>query len=255
MKYNIHKFSFSKYKLLLNSIKSLNIKFKKFNDNLSSGRNIIMRHDIDFCPLRALELAKIEKEYKVSATYFFMTNTNFYNLNSKENHEAILNILKLGHEVGLHFDASFSNSSQSLNQKCKEELNFLESLIKKKINIISFHRPAKNILMLNKKIAKLDHTYMNKFTKAIDYCSDSQGVWKHNTPKDIIKSKFNKDFTLHLLTHPIWWTTPEKLTPAEKIDFHLKKKYSFFNKLAAFNCKPFSKYLKKMNKNLLKMNL
>lgn len=250
MKYNIHKFSSSKYKLLLNSIKSLNIKFKKFNDNLSSGRNIIMRHDVDFCPLRALELAKIEKEYKVSATYFFMTNTSFYNLNSKENHEAILKILKLGHEVGLHFDASFSNSSQSLNQKCKEEIIFLESLIKKKINIISFHRPAKNILMLNKKIAKLDHTYMSKFTTAIDYCSDSQGVWKYNTPKDIIKNKLNKDFTLHLLTHPIWWTTPEKLNPAEKIDFHLKKKYIFYNNLAAFNCKPFSIYLKKMNKNI-----
>ena len=91
---------------------------------------------------------------------------------------------------------------------------------------------------------------MSKFTKAIDYCSDSQGFWKYNTPKDIIKNKFNKDFTLHLLTHPIWWTTPEKLNPAEKIDFHLKKKYNFFNNLAAFNCKPFSKYLKKMNKTL-----
>jgi len=71
MKYNIHKFSPSKYQLLLSSFKALNIKFKKFNDNLSSGRNILMRHDIDFCPKRALEIAKLEKKFQVKSTFFF----------------------------------------------------------------------------------------------------------------------------------------------------------------------------------------
>ena len=34
-----------------------------------------------------------------------------------------------------------------------------------------------------------------------------------------------KKFYFTPLTHPIWWTTPGKLNAAEKIDFHLKKKY------------------------------
>ena len=73
MKDNIHKFSISKYKLLLNAFKRLDVKFKKFNDNLSSGKNILMRHDIDFCPLRAFEIAKLEKKLQVKSTFFFFS--------------------------------------------------------------------------------------------------------------------------------------------------------------------------------------
>ena len=45
------------------------------------------------------------------------------------------------------------------------------------------------------------------------------------------------------MLHPIWWTTPNNLSPAEKVDLHIKKKYTFIKELAAKNCKPYSKYL------------
>ena len=74
---------------------------------------------------------------------------------------------------------------------------------------------------------------MDKYTKNINYCSDSQGLWRFDTPQNILKNNDKKNFTLHLLTHPIWWTTPVKLNAAEKIDFHLKKKYDSSKKIAA----------------------
>ena len=88
---------------------------------------------------------------------------------------------------------------------------------------------------------------MLKFTKKINYCSDSQGIWRFKNPEEIIKEKNNQKFTLHLLTHPIWWTTPEKYSPEEKVGFLLKKKYNELKHLAAYNCKPFLEHIKKNN--------
>ncbi|MDC0651704.1 hypothetical protein OAP55_00430 [Alphaproteobacteria bacterium] len=253
MGHNIHKFSISKYKLLLKTLKGYDVKFKKYNDNLNSGKNILLRHDVDFCPLRALEIAKLEKELKVTSTYFFLINTNFYNIHSLENTKAVLEILKLGHEVGLHFDASLFSSNKSLNSECKKEIEVLEKVIGRKIYIVSFHRPAKNLLSYEKKIANIEHTYMSKYFKKIDYCSDSQGEWRYNTPLSIIKKKTPDDFTLHLLTHPIWWTTPEQLTAAEKVDFHLKRKNYIYAELAAYNCKPYAVYLSNLQNSKAKL--
>jgi hypothetical protein len=242
------KFSIAQYKSLLSYFIKSKLKFKKFDDDLTKGKNIIMRHDVDFCPLRALEMAKIEHKFKIPATYFFLINTNFYNLNTTENKKIITEMINIGHEIGLHFDASFFKERNSMDLKCKEELEALEKIAQKKINIVSFHRPAKKILIDNKKIANKDHTYMLKFIKKINYCSDSQGEWRFKTPKEIIEKKINQNFTLHLLTHPIWWTTPEKYTSGEKVDFYLKKKYKDINILAAHNCKPFSTFIKNKNK-------
>jgi len=240
-----YKFSISQYKLLLNYFIKLRLNFKKFDDDLTKGQNLIMRHDIDFCPLRALEIAKIEYNFKIPATYFFLINTDFYNLNTLRNKNIISEMIKMNHEIGLHFDAALFKDQKSMNINCKEEIDALEKITLRKVKIVSFHRPAKKILMYNKKIANIDHTYMPKFTKKIDYCSDSQGIWRFKNPKEIIKEKNNHKFTLHLLTHPIWWTTPEKYSPAEKVSFLIKKKHKDIEKLAANSCKPFSTYIKK----------
>ena len=66
---------------------------------------------------------------------------------------------------------------------------------------------------MNSKIAGLEHTYMNKFVDDIFYCSDSQGLWRYSNPYDIIKENISsKKLILHLLLHPIWWTTPNNLS-------------------------------------------
>ena len=235
-------FNISSYYLLLKYLNSLKLSFRKFHENIKKGKNILMRHDVDFCPEKALEIAKLEKKQNVKSTFFFLVNTNFYNLNATENSEIILEIIRLGHDIGLHFDASFSKTSRSLHFNCRKEVETLEHIINKKVNIISFHRPAEFLLSYNRKVSGLNHTYMKKFTKNIYYCSDSQGLWRFSSPQDILKSVYKKDFTLQLLTHPIWWTTPAKYSSAEKIDLHLKKKYDYYKLLAAHNCIPFAKY-------------
>ena len=244
MNENKDKFNLEGYTALLKFIKKSKLKFSFFSDNLNSGRKIILRHDIDFCPIRALHIAKLENKLSISSTYFFLINTEFYNLQFDDNKKILKEILSLGHQIGLHFDASFYRASEKLNLECKKEVKVLENIINKKVKIISFHRPSEKILNMDSKIAGLEHTYMNKFVDDIFYCSDSQGLWRYSNPYDIIKENISsKKLILHLLLHPIWWTTPNNLSPAEKVDLHIKKKYTFIKELAAKNCKPYSKYL------------
>ena len=238
-----YKFSIAGYKSLLSLFKTLGVNFRKFNDKLYDGTNVLLRHDIDFCPLRALRIAQIERKMNIKSTFFFLVNTDFYNLNSYENKNVLKEIVNLGHEIGLHFDASTLKKINIINKVCKAEVKVLENLIEKKIYIISFHRPAEDVLLYEKRVADLEHTYMTKFIKKIDYCSDSQGDWRHNNPVNLLKSNKNKNYNLHLLLHPIWWTTPENLSPAEKIAFHLKNKYKDIKKAASLNCKPYLEYI------------
>src|SRR4051812_43380145 len=65
---------------------------------------LILRHDIDFCVREARELAMVEAQKGLVATYFFLLRTPFYNLFTAENTKAVREILTAGHRVGLHFD-------------------------------------------------------------------------------------------------------------------------------------------------------
>ena len=183
---NKNKLSLEGYKALLKFMKKSKLKFSSFGDKLNSGRKIILRHDIDFCPTRALQIAKLENKLSISSTYFFLINTEFYNLQFEANKKILKEILSLGHHIGLHFDASFYRTSEKLNLECKREDKVLENIINKKVKIISFHRPSEKILNMNRKIGGLEHTYMNKFIADIFYCSDSQGCWRYSNPYHII---------------------------------------------------------------------
>ena len=78
---------------------------------------------------------------------------------------------------------------------------------------------------------------------------DKKSILKENeiSAKQIInllKNNKKKNYSLHLLLHPIWWTTPENLCPAEKIAFHLENKYEGLKKAASSNCRPYLNYIK-----------
>ena len=145
------KFSIKNYEGLMRNIKQAKLKCISFQNNIKKGRNIIMRHDVDFCPQRALEIAEIENKHKVKATYFFMINSEFYNIHSYASKKALKKISKLGHFIGLHFDASLFHNRKTLLFAFRKELKTLENIINKKIKIASFHRPSKKFLSYNRK--------------------------------------------------------------------------------------------------------
>ena len=65
---------------------------------------LLIRHDIDFCVQTARDMALVEAQRSMVATYFLMVRTPFYNLLNPETSKAVREILAAGHKIGLHFD-------------------------------------------------------------------------------------------------------------------------------------------------------
>jgi len=71
-------------------------------DHEPQPEEIFLRHDVDLFLDAAVRMAKLESERDVSATYFLMTRSVFYNLDSREGEATIERLRELGHRVGLH---------------------------------------------------------------------------------------------------------------------------------------------------------
>ncbi len=67
-----------------------------------SGRTIVLRHDIDEQPERALDIARVEVSRGVRATYFFRTSANEYNLFGYRTARVADELRDGEHELGLH---------------------------------------------------------------------------------------------------------------------------------------------------------
>jgi len=206
-------FSLKKYIELIFFFKKLDYKFKLFHDDIKPSKNIILRHDVDIDIDSALLIAKIEKKMSIKSTFFFLISSNLYNVLTHENQKKILEIKNMGHEIGLHFDFSIYQELDKhlINEKISLQKNILENIIRKKIKTISIHRPG-NIGNLKKyKINSLINVYSKKFTKKINYFSDSKGYWKYGYPPAL--KIFSKDKqSIQLLTHPVWWNSKKNLT-------------------------------------------
>lgn len=108
----------------------------------------------------------------------------------------------MGHEISIHFDPSIYKKNEIL-EGFKAERKIFENLFNNKIRIISFHRPSKKFINLNKKIVGLNHTYQDLFKKKITYFADSRNIFRYGNPLKSIE--FKNRLSLQLLLHPIWW--------------------------------------------------
>ncbi len=94
-------FDLAHYRELLEAAKAGGYRFARFGSDPVPG-DLFLRHDIDLSLAAALEMAELEAELDVQATYLLMTESVFYNLASEEGSAAILRLRELGHPVGLH---------------------------------------------------------------------------------------------------------------------------------------------------------
>ena len=169
------------------------------------NRYTLWRHDIDLSVHRAYSLANIEKSFNIKATYFLFFGSNFYNIFDKEIKNLIYKIKSLGHQLGLHFDSSQYDikSKYELENYLIFEKNILENLFQTEIKVFSFHSPSKEILKYeNFKYAKMINAYAKYFKKNVEYCSDSDGYWRHKRLENFLDLNHNK---IQVLTHPAWW--------------------------------------------------
>jgi hypothetical protein len=71
-------------------------------DHAPEPGDLILRHDVDLSLDAALRLAELEAEEGAWSTWFLMTRSVFYNLDSTEGARAIERLRELGHRVAHH---------------------------------------------------------------------------------------------------------------------------------------------------------
>jgi len=180
-----------------------------------SRPHVLWRHDVDLSVHRALRLAEIERGEEVSSTFFFLLHSEFYNLLERGIMSRVRKIAALGHHIGLHFDSSFYQNGpglRAIERRLAGERRLLEDVVGKRVRAFSLHDPKPAIVRLLSldRIAGMINVYGPAIRTQYEYCSDSNGYWRHSAPADLVAPARHQ--RLHVLTHPEWWV-PVAMSP------------------------------------------
>lgn len=216
-------FSFSYFRRILEAMKF------NFEHHLISGAlhallhdgkrpKLFLRHDIDLDLNKALEMAMIENEHGVRATYMVMVNSPFYRVEETASRLILRRLVSLGHEVALHFDFATAEERNghpersSIESKIHSACGRLEATIEAEVQSISSHRPLPQLLRGPLIVAGRVNAYSKELMAW--YLSDSKGTWREGEP--LPRLQHPDQPLLQLLIHPIWWgnehgPAPERL--------------------------------------------
>ena len=202
-------FSYGDYTGLLQAVKDAGYALIRFMDAAqTTGPRAIIRHDIDVSPTKALAMAEKEVAVGVRATYFTMLTSEIYNPFTTQNRHVLKAIWGMGHEIGLHFDASryADIADDGLEAAILREMNILERIVGAEVKSVSWHIPWTGFL--GRKLAflknrNINNAYDPEFFHGFRYVSDSTMRWR-DSPLDILDVR--KTPAIQILTHPIWYT-------------------------------------------------
>ena len=216
-------FNLKGYRELMMHLKS-HYEFYQFAYSLKGESRpfIILRHDVDYCPEKALEIAWIEaEELGISATYFILHSSPHYTILDPEVIKIVREIHGLGHAIGFHYDCALFGLADSPIELLREMLGMFEGLCQVKASCISCHNPD---------VTEEDYflgnpTCLNAndiaFKGDMPYISDSLGVWRKGFLEKLMSLSMPR---VQLLLHPCIWAN-EKLFNREEFlqDMRAKK--------------------------------
>jgi peptidoglycan/xylan/chitin deacetylase (PgdA/CDA1 family) len=206
---NLTNFSYTTYKNLLRALlkSRVNLCFGDFFIKKHHKENfLILRHDVDFSPEAALQMAEIEAEIGIKATYFVLFSSIFYNLLNEKYIAFPRRLVKMGHEVGLHYDlrALELTGAKNISKIILQENDILTKLAGAEVKSIAMHNPSLSGIDSIQK-TKFVNAYDANYTKNIAYFSDSCGAWRDSLVMHLKKNNFPRQ--MQLLIHPIFWGT------------------------------------------------
>jgi hypothetical protein len=94
-------FDLAHYAEILDAARAGGYRWATFAERPTVGA-LFLRHDVDLSLDAARRMAELEAELGVTATYFLMTESVFYNLDSTEGVATLARLRELGHAVGHH---------------------------------------------------------------------------------------------------------------------------------------------------------
>jgi hypothetical protein len=178
-------FDLAHYRDLLDAAKQGGYRFRFFDGEPQAG-DLFLRHDVDLVLEAGVEVAELEAERGVQATYFLMTESVFYNLASPEGAAAIERLRELGHAVGLH----------AVWPRAELDARFDP--------VVAWHNPDPDYV--NTPLDGLVNVMAPPWFSPDTYRSDSNQHWRSGCPHEELASGAFE--WLQLLTHPEIWVYP-----------------------------------------------
>jgi hypothetical protein len=180
-------FTINGYMELIHRLTGSGFQFRPISSMIAKQENCVyFRHDIDLSVSLAVNVAELESEVGISATYFILL-TGPYNPFHEESVTAIRRLKSLGHEIGLHYDLkNWPENRQAANIKLKNEIKILESIAESEVKAIVMHEPfrgGEDFFAADVAVTGLiNPTYYQKTDKDLCYVSDSCRAWRDCKP-------------------------------------------------------------------------
>jgi hypothetical protein len=178
-------FDLAHYRELLEAAKEGGYRFARFGEEPREG-DLFLRHDVDLSLAAALEMAELEAELDVTATYLLMIESVFYNLASEEGAAAIDRLRELGHPVGLH----------AVHPNVELDGRFDP--------VVSWHNPGPEYM--SDEIPGAANAYGKRYFAPETYRSDSNQHWRSGCPHEELRAGAFP--WLQILVHPEIWVYP-----------------------------------------------
>ena len=176
-------FDLEHYRELLDAARAGGYRFAFFDREPEAG-TILLRHDVDLSLDAALAVAELEAEAGAAATYFLMTRSEFYNLDSPSGEAALERLRALGHRVGLHAVWPHVDHDERFDA------------------VLAWHNPDPEYM----RVPVDGFVNVMEAPWADVYRSDSNQQWRQGCPHEELRAgAFER---LQLLTHPEIWAYP-----------------------------------------------
>jgi hypothetical protein len=137
-------FTLDEYQSLLELALESGYSFRSFGDEAEEG--ILLRHDIDYGPVFMTEMAALEADLGVRATYCVQLDSPWYSLDDPESHDAVRAALDSGHWLGLHVDANELGDETAVRTRVVELAAELGHRYRTVVRAVSFHMPGRRPL-------------------------------------------------------------------------------------------------------------
>lgn len=184
-------------------------------------KSYFLRHDVDFSIRNAVKMARIEKQLGIHAHFYFLTDSQSYNVGSSNFRNTVDEIKSLGHCLGLHYDRQ--NESISVEEEFLTQIKRLSVAAKMEIGIYSPHNPGPLVMKYARDIPP---EYINAYSYVnegrMGYISDSNGKWQSDYLLEFLQDDSKNSY--QILIHPEWWTEQE-MEPLSKIIFALGEQF------------------------------
>jgi hypothetical protein len=175
-------FDLAHYRELLDAAHAGGYRWAGFGAEPRAG-DLLLRHDVDLSLEAALELARLERDAGATATYFLMTESVFYNLDSSAGRAALAELRRLGHAVGLH----------AVHPRAAPDDRF--------DSVVAWHNPDPGYV--NDPVEGFVNVMQPPWFTKGRYRSDSNQHWREGCPHDELRGGSFE--WLQLLVHPEIW--------------------------------------------------